>query len=673
MGMAASQARLLSITARLTNNENTGQSISYSKQRLADQTQQITNEYNEALSSTKLTVLTGFNGAEATYSDISYNLMTGLQMAENTKQYIVTDTKGRILVTEELANAYKQSSGNYNQFLANLGYSQSDMTVQNTATLSENDKINAATKLHEAWDKYFATVGINLGNVEHDGYLEEFKWNNTWSTNEQGKYLDKNGNVIDTSGKTADEIAAILQNQGYSFVGSGYTSYILINADGQPIDENGNILYKTNADGNVVNADGEAVDKDTYSEDVAKNPNYELKYVDKTTGNVVGFDAYSADITTNSKYKKGYQQADGTVITDYDGYSNNVKNTSTNKQRYVDKNGNIVAFDKDSNNDNKNDSYSTAITNNPDYTLRYVDKDNNIIDYDDFSDTTKLGTLGYYYDDGTGNLVKENYDSYSEYNQYNTNYELRYYDKTTGELVPYDEYSDDAKSEIQYDSSKFVYKPINYEGTTQESRDLYDYAMAITEAFMRTEESLTDAQKAQNQYYDLSNYKSASNADNTSALKYYKNIFTKMQTSGYFTYTTTAAKANSDPEHYKYASIGTGTAGNVQKSPLKDNVTFEDALRDGTLRLEYFSSTDKDFVSTSISEDNCIQEVSDDRAIAAAESKYNQDMADLENKDKKLDLELKKLDTEHSALQTEYDSVKNVVDKNVENSFKTFG
>lgn len=673
MGMAASQARLLSITARLTNNENTGQSISYSKQRLADQTQQITNEYNEALSSTKLTVLTGFNGAEATYSDISYNLMTGLQMAENTKQYIVTDTKGRILVTEELANAYKQSSGNYNQFLANLGYSQSDMTVQNTATLSENDKINAATKLHEAWDKYFATVGINLGNVEHDGYLEEFKWNNTWSTNEQGKYLDKNGNVIDTSGKTADEIAAILQNQGYSFVGSGYTSYILINADGQPIDENGNILYKTNADGNVVNADGEAVDKDTYSEDVAKNPNYELKYVDKTTGNVVGFDAYSADITTNSKYKKGYQQADGTVITDYDGYSNNVKNTSTNKQRYVDKNGNIVAFDKDSNNDNKNDSYSTAITNNPDYTLRYVDKDNNIIDYDDFSDTTKLGTLGYYYDDGTGNLVKENYDSYSEYNQYNTNYELRYYDKTTGELVPYDEYSDDAKSEIQYDSSKFVYKPINYEGTTQESRDLYDYAMAITEAFMRTEESLTDAQKAQNQYYDLSNYKSASNADNTSALKYYKNIFTKMQTSGYFTYTTTAAKANSDPEHYKYASIGTGTAGNVQKSPLKDNVTFEDALRDGTLRLEYFSSTDKEFVSTSISEDNCIQEVSDDRAIAAAESKYNQDMADLENKDKKLDLELKKLDTEHSALQTEYDSVKNVVDKNVENSFKTFG
>ncbi|MFQ8625089.1 MAG: hypothetical protein ACLSA2_00680 [Candidatus Gastranaerophilaceae bacterium] len=39
--------------------------VFHSKQRLADQTQQITNEYNEALEATKLTVLTGFNGAEA--------------------------------------------------------------------------------------------------------------------------------------------------------------------------------------------------------------------------------------------------------------------------------------------------------------------------------------------------------------------------------------------------------------------------------------------------------------------------------------------------------------------------------------------------------------------------------------------------------------------------------
>ena len=41
MGMAASQARLLSITARMTDNEHSGQAISYSKIRLADQTEQV--------------------------------------------------------------------------------------------------------------------------------------------------------------------------------------------------------------------------------------------------------------------------------------------------------------------------------------------------------------------------------------------------------------------------------------------------------------------------------------------------------------------------------------------------------------------------------------------------------------------------------------------------------
>lgn len=461
--MAASQARLLSITARLTNNENSGQSISYSKQRLADQTQQITNEYNEALNTTKLTVLTGFNGSDATYTDISYETMTGKQMAANTKQYVVTDTKGRILVTEDIANAYKQSAGNYNQFLAKLGYSQSDMQVQNVAKTNKSDKADAVQKIHDAWDKYFASVGIECDDDDHKGFLEEYKWTNVFDTNDKGEFLDQKGNVI-----SSDEVAS----KGYSSVGSGYVSRAVIGKDG----------------------------------------------------------------------------------------------------------------------------------------------------------------------------------------------------KATGE-----------------------YQAINYEGTSDESKQLYDYAMAITEAFMRTEESLNENAVDSNgnvikdkngnpiklskfnQAYVIGDYKSAIFSDNKAELNYYKNIYDKMQSSGYFTYTNIPAKANADSEHYKYASVGTGTAGNVQKSPLKDNTVFEAALRDGSLRLEYYSTTSKEFKTTTISEDNCIQEVADERAIARAESKYNQDMQDLENQDKKLDLELKKLDTEHSALQTEYDSVKNVVDKNVENSFKTFG
>ena len=181
--------------------------------------------------------------------------------------------------------------------------------------------------------------------------------------------------------------------------------------------------------------------------------------------------------------------------------------------------------------------------------------------------------------------------------------------------------------------------------------------MALTEAYYRVGSSYQEE-------YDLDAY-----STNASDLKYYENIFNKIQSSGYFTYTNTPAEVD---ENHLYTSEGTGNKGNVKKNPLEDNYTFEAALRDGSLRLEYFSNTDKAFIATTISEDTCIQEVADERAIARAESKYNQDMADLENKDKKLDLELKKLDTEHNALQTEYDAVKSVVDKNVESSFKIF-
>ena len=135
-----------------------------------------------------------------------------------------------------------------------------------------------------------------------------------------------------------------------------------------------------------------------------------------------------------------------------------------------------------------------------------------------------------------------------------------------------------------------------------------------------------------------------------------------------FAYTNDPMKAMDGTGIYKYSKEK-----DKSDTPEKDNTIFENMLRNGELQLEYYNATQKEFIATSISEDESIQEVKDESAIAAAETKYTQDLAALESKDKKLDLELKKLDTEHSALQTEYDSVKNVIDKNVEKSFNTFG
>jgi len=170
MGMSASQARLLSLTARLSDNEHSGQGISYSKIRLANQTEQANKDYLNALKATKLTVLTGFNGSDEIYTDISYALMTGYNTIANNTQYVVTDKKGKVLVTQKLAKAFETGNGNLNVFLAQMGYSQSNIDIKESgASGTEADHALAYKAVHEAWDQYLTSVGLHIGEDEEHG------------------------------------------------------------------------------------------------------------------------------------------------------------------------------------------------------------------------------------------------------------------------------------------------------------------------------------------------------------------------------------------------------------------------------------------------------------------------------------------------------------------------
>ena len=107
------------------------------------------------------------------------------------------------------------------------------------------------------------------------------------------------------------------------------------------------------------------------------------------------------------------------------------------------------------------------------------------------------------------------------------------------------------------------------------------------------------------------------------------------------------------------------------------------ALEHGVLTMEQASFSEEgsqkypelgtyDWVSIIYTNSADIKSQDNETAIALAEVKYKNAMTEIENKDKKYDQDLKKLDTEHNALQTEYDSIKNTIDKNVERSFKAF-
>ena len=99
MGMSASQARLLSITARINDVEFKSQSISNTKIRLADESEKVANDYTKALNKTKL-VYTGYNEKDGSQVKISLN-------STNISSILVKDP-----ITKENVNRFELVSVN---------------------------------------------------------------------------------------------------------------------------------------------------------------------------------------------------------------------------------------------------------------------------------------------------------------------------------------------------------------------------------------------------------------------------------------------------------------------------------------------------------------------------------------------------------------------------------
>ena len=67
-----------------------------------------------------------------------------------------------------------------------------------------------------------------------------------------------------------------------------------------------------------------------------------------------------------------------------------------------------------------------------------------------------------------------------------------------------------------------------------------------------------------------------------------------------------------------------------------------------------------------------IQDIYNTEDDKAAEAEYEYLLSKFQKQDKMLELRLKQLETEHNAIDTELDSISKVIEKNIDNSFKTF-
>ena len=118
MGLSASQARLLSITARLSDNELRSQTITTAKMSLASKTSEASSAYLDALNQTELMFSTYDADGNKTLQKLTGTSLTEYGSLKN--QYGIINTDGQIMVSETDANNYLNSA-TMGEFLEKYG------------------------------------------------------------------------------------------------------------------------------------------------------------------------------------------------------------------------------------------------------------------------------------------------------------------------------------------------------------------------------------------------------------------------------------------------------------------------------------------------------------------------------------------------------------------------
>lgn len=103
MGMAASQARLLTITARLHDVEYQAQSIQNAKTQLATQSDAVYQEYLEALDATTLTIKDYDNNIITA----NFKNLCGIDAVNTSEKFAIRDEYNRLVVEDDIAEGYR--------------------------------------------------------------------------------------------------------------------------------------------------------------------------------------------------------------------------------------------------------------------------------------------------------------------------------------------------------------------------------------------------------------------------------------------------------------------------------------------------------------------------------------------------------------------------------------
>lgn len=608
MGMSASQARLLSITSRLTSNEFRSQTITNSKLRLAEKSSDASAEYMDALQAQKLVYGVYSDDGERKYAALTAS--TILSYGDLKNQYALVDTAGKVLLNGSDIKKYKES-----------------------ATLSE----------------FLSKNGI--GNVQNPEYVSKLT----------EIFGDKYENFYDSTNP-------------HQYTRAGEEKYAYLNAD-------------------ILNIDPAAISEDEYDK-IQKAYNAALKNAKLTAQDNVNskgvFKNFVDILNAVPKYPKPVAEPD---LLDY-------AKDLLQPQCWADT-GIAQLRQNPSSKPNEDNIWHMEHV-----LAQYLWSQNSgetmTVNIDGVEETINNSGSSYWgitSGGGNGSDPMEVRDVLNkpENKDLKENLQKLYY-----QIAYYETRPDSAYGLTDGTITKNTTNAVTPEGIGQ------GYLNLINELTTAVAEDILESGSSDSRYTKVEPYSTALANFREYEYKYenFKSEFAnwaetvKQVVTEFEQYIDSIPVAEIPDEKdakyqwyvnlwYRMGSSDEKTKGNgsaykeIDEKLINNADWLQFCLEHGMLTLEQAQFVENgsvtypkmgtySWVAKPYTNAPDISAQEDEVRIAVAEAKYKKTIKEIENKDKKYDQDLKKLDTEHTALQTEYESIKDVISKNVERSFKAF-
>ena len=212
MGLAASQARLLTITARKADCEFLSMNLSHQKLALSRSMESVSSEYQNALNQTKLVY--DYYGAGDSDMALTYGLLMSPSLYNDYYPKMVTDSKNRVVLNSAYAQAAR-AAGIPAEGL--LGTPSSDVRNNFIEALANYGIITPAQAVSIQGVPYNNALGLgngisasaNITDITYDQLIELFKLHAA-DSNSYGVLLGSNMQAIN-----ADNAGGFVRDEGH--------------------------------------------------------------------------------------------------------------------------------------------------------------------------------------------------------------------------------------------------------------------------------------------------------------------------------------------------------------------------------------------------------------------------------------------------------------------------